>query len=236
MDNSQTTAHKRIPALRLAVYIASAVMVTVMLTLTVYRIATDTTHGRIAVLISNTLLWLIPFVFRPIFKDGIGDVIYAVFVILAFLASFLGSVLEFYGSVWWYDLAMHFTFGYLGCIIGLFFVCKLEKVENLRPVFVIFVCFAVSIMFAGLWEVFEFTTDVLLDGTAQGVPVELADGTYATLVNDTMEDIICNLCGAIVFVIHYTAHIFSGKSLLLDTMKRDFSKRRAKERQPEKEA
>lgn len=212
MDNSQTTAHKRIPALRLAVYIASAVMVAVMLTLTVYRIATDTTHGRIAVLISNTLLWLIPFVFRPIFKDGIGDVIYAVFVIFAFLASFLGSVLEFYGSVWWYDLAMHFTFGYLGCIIGLFFVCKLEKVENLRPVFVIFVCFAVSIMFAGLWEVFEFTTDVLLDGTAQGVPVELADGTYATLVNDTMEDIICNLCGAIVFVIHYT-HIFSAENL-----------------------
>ena len=34
MDNSQTTAHKRIPALRLAVYIASAVMVAVMLTLT----------------------------------------------------------------------------------------------------------------------------------------------------------------------------------------------------------
>lgn len=236
MDNSQTAAHKRIPALRLAVWIASAVMFAVMLTLTIYRVATDTTHGRIAVLISNTLLWLIPFAFRPIFKDGIGDVVYAVFVIFTFLASFLGSVLEFYGSVWWYDLAMHFTFGYLGSIIGLFFICKLEKIENLRPVFVIFVCFAVSIMFAGLWEVFEFTTDVLLDGTAQGFPVELADGTYATLVNDTMEDIICNLCGAVLFAIHYTAHVFSGKSLLLDTMKRDFSKKRAKKTQAEKEA
>ena len=236
MDTSETPARKKIPPLRLAVYIASAAMTAVMLALTIYRIATDTTQGRTAVLVSNTLLWLIPFVCRPLFKDGIGDAVYAVFVVFSFLAAFLGSVLGFYGSVWWYDLAMHFAFGYLGGIIGLFFVCKLEKIGNLRHVFVIFVCFAVSLMFAALWEVFEFTTDVLLGGTAQGFPVELADGTTGTLVNDTMEDIICNLCGAVLFAVHYAAHVFSGKSLLLDTMKRDFSQKRAEKTQTDKEA
>ena len=232
--NEQTVRKRTIPPLRLAVYAASAIMFAVMLGLTIYRAAAGRTEGRMAVLVSNTLLWLIPFVFRPIFKESIGDTIYAVFVIFTFLASFLGSVLGFYGSVWWYDLAMHFAFGYLGAIIGLFFVCKLADVGALRPVFVIFVCFSVSLMFAALWEVFEFTTDVLLEGTAQGVPVELADGTFATLVNDTMEDIICNLCGALVFVIHYAAHVFSGRSLLLNAMKKDFSAKRLRRAETQK--
>ena len=38
-----------------------------------------------------------------------------------------------------------------------------------------------------------------------------------------MEDILCNTAGALVFVLHYAAHALSGRSLLLDGIKRDFA-------------
>ena len=51
-------------------------------------------------------------------------------------------------------------------------------------------------MFGALWEVFEFSGDMILNNNAQGEPVTLPDGQVIRPVADTMEDIICNLCGA----------------------------------------
>ena len=148
------------------------------------------------------------------------------FVIFAFFASFLGSVEGLYGSVWWYDLAMHTLFGYIGGFIGLFFLCKLADADKLRPLLVILFCFAVSLMFAALWEVFEFAGDKLLGNNAQGVPVTDINGDLYIPVDDTMEDIICNTVGALVFAAHYAAHVLSKRSLLLAGAKRDFAPRR----------
>ena len=214
---------KQIPALRLFVYIFCAACFVAMIAIFAVRIANGTAQERLAVLICNCLLWLIPFVLRPIVRDGISDTVYAVFAVFTFFASLLGSVVGFYGSIWWYDLLIHALFGYLGGVIGLFFVCKLSDAAALKPAFVMLVCFAVSMMFAALWEIFEFSGDVLLGNTAQGEKILLEDGTYAAAVTDTMEDIICNLVGAAVFTLQYLAHVLSKKSLLIGFMKRGFS-------------
>ena len=79
-------------------------------------------------------------------------------------------------------------------------------------------------MFAALWEVFEFSGDQLIGNNAQGDPVTLPDGQIIRPVADTMEDIICNLCGALAFVIHYAAHAISRRSLGFNALIRDFSK------------
>lgn len=226
-DTSAPTRRK-IPPLRIFVYAASAILFVAMIVVIVRRFADGTMENRFPVLAGNALLWLVPFAGRALFRDKIGDAMWAIFVIFAFLASFLGSVEGLYGSVWWYDLAMHTAFGYLGCFVGLFFACKLADIRRLRPFFIVLFCFAVSLMFGALWEIFEFTGDQLLGNAAQGAHIPDGNGGWFIDVRDTMEDIICNTAGALAFAVHYAAHALSGRSLLLEGAKRDFSpKKRA---------
>lgn len=212
-----------IPPIRMIVYVSCLIMIGIMIYLTVYRSVTNTLTENLVVMIGNILLWVVPFVAKPIFKEKISDGIYLFFVIYSFFASFLGTILTFYENIWWYDMLIHTLFGYVGCIIGLFFACKLADIDHISPVFAIFFIFAVSMMFSALWEIFEFLGDQWLNNNAQGDP-HWVDGILMRNVKDTMEDIICHTCGAIVFVLHYTAHVLSGKSLLMDTFKKDFSK------------
>lgn len=155
------------------------------------------------------------------------------FVIYAFIASFLGSVLQFSAKITGYDKVLHFAFGYVGSVIGLFFVCKLSDAEKARPVYVVFVCVATSLALALLWEIFEFSGDMLFGNNAQGVPILGEDGNYYRPVTDTMYDAICNTGGAIVFLIHYVIHVCTKKSLLLGAMKKDFSKGKKTEKDAE---
>lgn len=220
----QTSRKKeKTKALRLFVDIFCILAFLAMVGIFIYRAVNGTLGNRLAVLIANSLLWLLPFLLRPIFREKISESVYAVFAVFTFFAALLGSVLGFYSKIWWYDLLMHTLFGYLGGIISLFFVCKLSDINKLKPAFVMFVCFAVSMMFAALWEIFEFSGDVLLGNTAQGTHITLPDGSVVTPLQDTMEDILCNFVGAIVFILHYLAHILTKKSLLIGYMKDDFS-------------
>ena len=105
--NEAAPARRKIPPLRIFVYAASAVLFVAMIAIIIRRFIEGTMEGRFIVLAGNALLWLVPFAGRAIFRDKIGDTMWAIFVIFAFLASFLGSVEGLYGSEWWWDLAMH---------------------------------------------------------------------------------------------------------------------------------
>lgn len=156
----------RISKAMLFVYIASALMFVTMTVLTVWNAVAPFLGTNIAVIAVNIALWLVPFIFKPIFKDKISDSIYVFFVIYAFIASFLGSVLQFSAKITGYDKVLHFAFGYVGSVIGLFFVCKLSDAEKARPVYVVFVCVATSLALALLWEIFEFSGDMLFGNNA----------------------------------------------------------------------
>ena len=129
---------KKVPPLRLAVYVFCAAMFAVMIAVTAVRAVNGGLTERMVVMIGNCLLWLLPFVCRPLFKDKISDGVWLFAAVYCFFASFLGTVMGFYGSVWWYDMAMHTLFGYVGAVIGLFFACKLSDAEKLSPVFLAF--------------------------------------------------------------------------------------------------
>ena len=120
-------------------FAVSAVMAAVMIALTIYRSVNHVPGENLAVLIGNILLWLVPFAAKWLFKEKISDGIYFFFVIYAFFASFLGSIMSFYGKYWWYDIVIHTIFGYVACMIGLFFVCKLCEIYKTSPLFVVLV-------------------------------------------------------------------------------------------------
>lgn len=213
-----------LPPLRLFVFAFAAVMFVVMVCVTAVRAANDDLTESMVVMVGNCLLWLVPFVCVPLFQRWVSDGVYAVAEVFCFFASFLGTIMRFYPNVWWYDLAMHALFGYIGGIIGLFIACKLTDVKKVNAAFLIVFCFAVSLTFAALWEVFEFSSDRLLGNDAQGLHIPDGEGGYFIDVTDTMEDIICNLIGAIVFTAHMIAYVLSKKSLGIGALIDDFNR------------
>ena len=214
---------QKIPPLRLAVYLISAALFIAMAVIAVRQGMEGWPEEGPAVVLGNAALWLVPFVLGPLLRRYIGDSLWLLFVVFAFFASFLGTIMRFYENIWWYDLAMHTVFGYIGCLIGLFFACKLADIYALRPLLIALFCFCVSLMFAALWEVFEFAGDLLLGNNAQGDPVQTVTGELFIPVNDTMEDIICNLTGAVLFLLHYGLHRLSRRSLGFCMFMKDFS-------------
>lgn len=207
----------------------SAAMAAVMVFLTVYRSIHAVPGENLAVMIGNILLWLVPFASKWLFREKISDGIYFFFAVYAFFASFLGSVMSFYGKFWWFDIVIHTIFGYVACVIGLFAVCKLCDIRQLSAPFALLICVAVSLALAVFWEIFEFASDSILQNAAggihaaQGKPVLGENGEYFIPVNDTMADMICHTCGAGVFAVHYALHTLTKKSLFIGALKKDFS-------------
>lgn len=175
--------------------------------------------------IACALLMLAPFIVEMIFGIKIGDFILTFYIAYALFAGVLCSGFAFYKIVPEFDKVAHSLFGYVGCLIGLLAVCKLSDYNRQNPLLVVIVCFAVSLACGACWEIMEFTADLLFNQTAQGVPVETVDGALVVDKLDTMLDLICNFCGAIVFIIHYVIHVTTKRNLLMGSIIRDFNKR-----------
>lgn len=134
-------------------------------------------------------------------KSRLGVFIPPEFELLAiafvFASLFLGEVRSYYARFWWWDLILHASAGFLVGIVGFLLVHVLnEKKEldvHMKPVFVAVFAFFFSVGVGALWEIFEFTMDVVLDLEMQK-PM-LADPSGLT---DTMWDLIVNTIGAAV--------------------------------------
>lgn len=111
---------------------------------------------------------------------------------------YLGTGAGFYSFISWWDLFLH---GYFG-VVGAFFIdyfLSLTGGENLGVGARYFIIFLSVMGFAGLWEVFEFTTDIIFSQDAQGVISAIKNGTSP--IKDTMTDIIITALGFLVFLL-----------------------------------
>lgn len=131
------------------------------------------------------------------------EIIYYVFALVAVGG---GSLFDFYNIIPIFDLLLHTTFGFVACYFVLFLFVK-NKIQLPISIKLIF-CFLASMGFASLWEIYEFAGDVLFGLDSQNA--------IETGVADTMEDMLVNALGALIFVIIYTVdHIKKSKLLTL---------------------
>ena len=117
---------------------------------------------------------------------------YAAFALFAMFAQYFGSMLGGYHKLWCYDLILHFSSGALLVLAGDLLYQRLWRKHDMRTApHALPLCFSAlfSIACAGLWEVYEFTSDFLLHIGSQG---NLAD---------TMTDIIAGTTGALLGVL-----------------------------------
>lgn len=118
-------------------------------------------------------------------------------LVFVFAALFLGEVRGFYQRLWWWDIALHTTSGFLLGILGFLLVFVLNEDErvdvHLQPRFIALFACLFAIALGALWEIFEFAMDQLF-GLNMQKPM-LGDPSGKT---DTMWDLIVDTLGALV--------------------------------------
>lgn len=110
-------------------------------------------------------------------------------IIFTLLSQYFGAMLKFYNIIPIYDLILHFSSGILLVFLGHYFLKLLvvnKKIYTIPIIVIVFFCGFFSIAVAGLWEIWEFSGDMLLGLNAQISGI------------DTMEDIIAGSVGALI--------------------------------------
>jgi hypothetical protein len=123
--------------------------------------------------------------------------IHVLAVIFIFSALFLGEVRGYYEQIWWWDIALHTSSGFLLGIVGFLLVFVLNENKrvhlHMRPRFVALFAFLFAVTIGALWEIFEFAMDGFF-GMNMQKPM-LGDDSGLT---DTMFDLIVDSVGALV--------------------------------------
>ena len=126
------------------------------------------------------------------------DLYQLVVSVFVFLCIFLGTYLDIYEIFPWWDDFLHFCSGALFCIAGIIVVnTVLSRRQAALPfAFILLFGFCFAMTSAGLWEIWEFSTDRLFGFNSQ----EWLNGYDAGLF-DTMMDIIDSTVGSILVML-----------------------------------
>lgn len=159
----------------------------------------DPNH-RVGASIVVIALAIAPFLVEMIFRFRFNSVIFLAYQVYFIFAALLGSALDLYNTTGWFDIPVHTLMGYTMCLVGMFLLARIEKYEKFNPATIALFCFFFSLSVELVWEIGEFSVDRIFGLTMQGKYVE---GEIDPLVTNTVRDLICNLSGATIFLIHY---------------------------------
>lgn len=131
---------------------------------------------------------LIPFFIEKTFKTELDGKMKIAYILFLFASQYLGSIVGLYGNGWW-DTFLHLLSGIFLAFLGFDFFSRLDDdIRTEIPKRFLFVYIVVfSMAGAALWEMYEFTSDVVLNTTMQG------NGN-----DDTMVDIIAGSLGGLL--------------------------------------
>ena len=150
-------------------------------------------YDRLIGSLSIVLILLIPKIIGKIFKLEISNLLELIYIIFIFVAQFLGSVVNLYNIIWWYDLFVHFLSGILTSVLALIMLnaFKLDKNKIFNACFIIIF----SIFVAAFWEFIEFSGDTFFNMNVQH--------SIETGVKDTITDMLIATLGSLIMFIFY---------------------------------
>lgn len=124
----------------------------------------------------------------PVFKKSS---LYSV-IIFILLSVFAGKALRFYFIVPYWDKILHFISGFIIASIAIQIFYKYnEKSENKNLFFKNLFIFVFCVAMAGLWELFEFSSDNILKTNAQN-----------NSLSDSMCDMIAGSVSALLYILY----------------------------------
>ena len=162
--------------------------------LSLITICSEIDKGIVIVLKDSSIILTltIPYIIKKIFKIEINEYLIFIWIIFIFLAHYMGVICELYFKWQYFDKVTHTL---SGVVSGAVAVLILEKVKVKNMLFNILFILSFSWLCAGLWEVFEFTCNLLFGGDAQRVAL--------TGVTDTMLDMIVAFFGSMFVCLCY---------------------------------
>ncbi len=172
-----------------------------------------------------TSLFLLAYIItEKLYKDKlkfIPDIYYYVTVIFAYFAVFLGSYLNFYEMINWWDTMLHFSSGILLglvsiIIISLIITTFFGEIDNKKKLLIVSIIgMLASLSFAVFWEFYEYMIDLVFDWDMQrGLTIDDTAPLEGQLkpyirpsgrfidpaLTDTMKDMALATAGALVAV------------------------------------
>lgn len=189
--------------------------------LVIYYLLANNPNNRAYASIGVIGFSLFPLLFELITKRRIPNTLFLFVLIYIIFAGVIGSALSFYTTYWWFDIVIHSFMGYFAAVIGLFLLCFFDDERKMSIISIALFCLSFSLLIEGVWELFEFGVDLVLPSMEmQGINFQ---GQNFPLVTDTMVDIFCNFCGALIFFIHLLIAKAGKRSLGINAMIREFS-------------
>ena len=142
-------------------------------------------------------VWIVYLVYKKSFLRK-SEVSYYLIFTFIFAALYLGNVFDFYLIIPMYDKILHSISGLIIGFIG--YICFLylnngEEKGSFKPQMAMVFSIIFSIAAAGIWEIWEFSTDQLFGFTSQN-----------NSLIDTMMDIICGSVMGIIASIPIYLH------------------------------
>ena len=217
-----------------ATLITYAVIRLLILAVMIRSITAGNSENAFTCLLSLFLLYL-PSIIERKLEMRLPTALEITVVVFIFASEILGEIACFYVTVPFWDKAMHTVSGFIYAAVGYSMADILNRDHRisfrLSPVFLAVVAFCFSMTIGALWEIFEFSVDMLLnkdmqkdtvlheitsvalDPTRSNIPITVS-GIRDTVVNgqslglggyldiglhDTMQDLIVNMIGALVF-------------------------------------
>ena len=152
-------------------------------------------YDRILGDVTVPFVLLIPRIMGKIFKIKITSAMEVVYVLFIILAQFLGSVVNLYNKIWWYDLFAHFLSGILTSVLSLVVLNWFGVYNRKNKWFNFLFIISFTLMIASIWEFMEFGTDTFFGMNVQH--------SIETGVRDTMEDMLVAFLGSLIVSISY---------------------------------
>jgi len=149
---------------------------------------------------------ILPSLIEHKIKIEIPSRMMVVFILFIYAATFLGEVRNFYYTVPHFDTLLHTLSGGMIGALGFSIIAFLNNSDKipvtLSPLFVACFTFCFALALGGIWEIYEFMADGIMNTNMQKFALE--NGTQLigrTAVIDTMKDLIVDAIGAFVISI-----------------------------------
>lgn len=135
----------------------------------------------------------IPMAMNLLFKSKFKLTLLLSYEVFMYLSIAVGSMWSGYTLIWGYDKIIHFISGVLFALLG-YNLFKNGKINTASLVWIFIISFSISMMSGGVWEIYEFTTDILIGNNAQGTLGKIGRDA----IMDTMLDLCCDCGGAVI--------------------------------------
>ena len=162
---------------------------------------------EVGIRLTIILTALVPTMVRKILHLKISYTMEFVYLLFIIFGHFIGSILGIYNEIPHYDKIMHTLSGVLTSFVALIVLNNINQYKFKNVIFNIVFMIVFSLAVAGIWEIFEFTNDILFQADAQRVAISGVD--------DTMLDMIVALFGSILVCIEYGIEVCTHKKGLV---------------------